>query len=130
MITQDKLKKEKTDKLKEKFDKAVDEQFNGGEPYWPNWEGVWHFIQTQVIPQAKAEAYTHGMNTGYMERTKDLPKSYQKGRKDERKLIREKIKRMKKPEIGKTKYDCLENRGYNQAIIDILKQLEDRNVRR
>ena len=41
----------------------------------------WNWIN-QALIQARADGFTHGMNQGYIERSKDLPKSYQKGRAD------------------------------------------------
>ena len=58
---------------------------------------LWNWID-QALIQARAEGFTDGMNEGYLERSKDLPKSYQKGRKEERERI---LKHYVCPNCGK-----------------------------
>lgn len=83
-----------------------------------------------TISQIKVEAYTHGFDGGFMERGNDLPKSYQKGRKDERKSLLDKIKGIQDKEeevmcsVPHSPEDDAERLRRLQLLDDILKQLK------
>ena len=96
-----------------------------------------NFVQVGK-PQKKVPGilfYTKGFTGGYLKRSDDLPKSYQKGRKDFKQDLIKKIEGMKSK--GNTTIDSgLKNPSfpyaqryyfdaYNQALEDIIKLLEE-----
>lgn len=81
--------------------------------------------------QSYAEGFSKGSDTMYHETRKELPKSYQKGIKEERARIRELVEGKRKdnsgehPESKNTIPSAFWSViGYNQALIDILEALK------
>jgi hypothetical protein len=58
----------------ERFDEARQKQWNGGNPYWPDWDGVKSFIRAEII-SAEDEAYKAGEASGEV---KERTRYYQK----------------------------------------------------
>ena len=95
---------DKKEEWREKFDKAVSENYRGQDPYWPDWEGVKNFIFSELAL----------------------------ARKEERERIVEMIKGMKKVpydqhvgnDTGRA-YDTGKSSGFNQALDDLLSKLEE-----
>jgi len=49
-----------TESWEDRFEKARKEQWNGGNPYWPNWEGVKDFIAAEKS-SSRTEALEEAM---------------------------------------------------------------------
>ena len=51
---------DKKEEWRERFDRAVAENYRGQDPYWPDWEGVKNFIASELA-LAKKEGYEEGV---------------------------------------------------------------------
>src|SRR3989304_3898268 len=45
--------KQHLEEIDKRFDKAVQKNYRGQDPYWPDWEGVKSFVHTEAIELVK-----------------------------------------------------------------------------